>query len=307
MTQQGTYDKCGTCAYSNAPKDNLACVGCYAGRNYKPKEYRPKVNYSDARMVGGRRRIIFNPKYYLDVIVKKVIFNPPATIVLWADGFPKTVVKCQPGDTYDREKGLAMCIAKRMTGNRSSYCDVFKKWCGDDFITELGENIRINLIVTAATRAAYMHANGCIDIPNSVEGEDYLAKWIEETVDNYFPYRQDDKPFDEYIENCLRIAFGVDKNTWPKENPHVNINPIYETRKELRDEFLIRAAGEFQHMTTTGVIAPPADCLKARKYVVDVVDEYVNNPDVHTGDFWEYINIVFKHDFGKESNVKGEN
>ena len=63
--------------------------------------------------------------------IKKVIFNDPATIVLWADGI-KTVVKCQPGDTYDKEVGLALCIAKRAMGNQSNFNNVFKKWCGDE-------------------------------------------------------------------------------------------------------------------------------------------------------------------------------
>ena len=45
--------------------------------------------------------------------IKDVIFNNPATIVLWKDG-TKTVVKCQKGDTYNPELGLAMCIIKKM-------------------------------------------------------------------------------------------------------------------------------------------------------------------------------------------------
>lgn len=48
---------------------------------------------------------------------KKVIFNDPATIVYWPDG-SKTVVKCSNGDVYDREKGFAMCILKRVYGNK---------------------------------------------------------------------------------------------------------------------------------------------------------------------------------------------
>ena len=57
--------------------------------------------------------------------IEKVIFNKPATIVLWKDG-TKTVVKC--GDeAYDPEKGLAMCISKKALGNKGNYFDVFKK------------------------------------------------------------------------------------------------------------------------------------------------------------------------------------
>ena len=59
--------------------------------------------------------------------IKNVIFNDPATIVFWNDG-TKTVVKCQPGDSFDPEKGLAMAIVKKAYGNKGSYCNKLKKW-----------------------------------------------------------------------------------------------------------------------------------------------------------------------------------
>ena len=67
------------------------------------------------------------PTNYLPEI-KNVKFNGPATIVFWADG-TKTVVKCQDGDDYSEEVGLAMCIVKKVFGNTSKYNDIFKKWC----------------------------------------------------------------------------------------------------------------------------------------------------------------------------------
>lgn len=57
--------------------------------------------------------------------IKKVIFNDPATIVLWADG-TKTVVKCAKDEKFDPEKGLAMAIAKKAIGNEGWYYDIFK-------------------------------------------------------------------------------------------------------------------------------------------------------------------------------------
>ena len=59
-------------------------------------------------------------------LIKNVKFNPPATIVFWTDN-TKTVVKCN-GEDYDPEKGLAMCICKKMLGNKGNYYEVFKKW-----------------------------------------------------------------------------------------------------------------------------------------------------------------------------------
>ena len=59
--------------------------------------------------------------------IKDVIFNNPATIILWNDG-TKTVVKCGEGEVYDPEKGMAMAIAKKLLGNQGNYYDTFKKY-----------------------------------------------------------------------------------------------------------------------------------------------------------------------------------
>jgi hypothetical protein len=52
------------------------------------------------------------------VKAKQVIFNPPATVVLWADG-TKTVVKCDPDDEFDQMTGVALCYMKKALGNTS--------------------------------------------------------------------------------------------------------------------------------------------------------------------------------------------
>lgn len=59
--------------------------------------------------------------------IERVIFNDPATVVMWNDG-TKTVVKCQDGDTYDKQTGLLMCIAKKHFGNAGSFNDVLHEW-----------------------------------------------------------------------------------------------------------------------------------------------------------------------------------
>ena len=63
--------------------------------------------------------------------IKKVIFNDPATIVLWDDG-TKTVVKCSLGDTYSEWSGLAFCICKKLMGDE--FHKTFKYWCKEDEI-----------------------------------------------------------------------------------------------------------------------------------------------------------------------------
>lgn len=59
--------------------------------------------------------------------IKKVIFNNPATIILWSDG-SKTIVKCSDDEAFDEEKGLAMAISKKLLGNNGNYYNEFKKW-----------------------------------------------------------------------------------------------------------------------------------------------------------------------------------
>ena len=47
--------------------------------------------------------------------IKKVIFNSPATIIIWANG-EKTISKCGPNDDWDPEKGFAMAMLKHYVG-----------------------------------------------------------------------------------------------------------------------------------------------------------------------------------------------
>ena len=63
--------------------------------------------------------------------IKQVIFNDQTTVVIWFDDV-KTVVKCQKGDTFDKEKGLAMAICKRLFGNESNFNNLIKKYVNDD-------------------------------------------------------------------------------------------------------------------------------------------------------------------------------
>ena len=102
----------------------------------------------------SRATLIPKPTNYLPEI-KSVKFNGPATIVFWADG-TKTVVKCQDGDDYSEEVGLAMCIVKKAFGNTSKYNDIFKKWCNnydietddDDHVSETYKKFLDHVIKT---------------------------------------------------------------------------------------------------------------------------------------------------------------
>ena len=80
--------------------------------------------------VNGFKPVSFN---FLDLKkqtvpeIEKVYLNPPYTVVIWKDG-TKTKIKCQGGDIYDPEKGLALAISKKALGNKGSWYEVFKKF-----------------------------------------------------------------------------------------------------------------------------------------------------------------------------------
>lgn len=72
--------------------------------------------------------------YVTDEILPSIrdvkFFNNKTTVVWWNDG-SKTVVVCQDGDTFDKEKGLAMAIVKRAYGNKGNFNNVFRKFIYD--------------------------------------------------------------------------------------------------------------------------------------------------------------------------------
>lgn len=105
-------------------------------------------------------------KLYLNEITK-VIFNDPATIVFWRDG-TKTVVKCNPGDKFDPEKGLAMACTKKLFGNNGFYYDIFRKW--------LPEEEKEKLIGLDVFDALSRAITGSINIRERIQNLAELAK-----------------------------------------------------------------------------------------------------------------------------------
>lgn len=100
------------------------------------KDLKDRVKYpirvSNLEMVNAGESIRgnFYVDYYLtpdllDPVIKKVIFNPPATVLLWSDG-SKTVVKCGEQDEFDPEKGLVMAITKKLFGGKGNYYNKIK-------------------------------------------------------------------------------------------------------------------------------------------------------------------------------------
>lgn len=60
--------------------------------------------------------------------IDKVIFNGPATIVMWSD-HTKTVVKCQEEDEYSKQTGLLMCVFKKAFGAKNDLEKMLNELC----------------------------------------------------------------------------------------------------------------------------------------------------------------------------------
>ena len=122
-------------------KDGLRAA-CYVNESIIPKTLMEmdgscgKTNISREEAKEVMRRFVKDiyglqaPALINRLEIEKVIFNNPATIVFWSDG-SKTVVKCA-NEEFDKEKGLAMAICKRVLGNKGNYFNEFRKWIKDE-------------------------------------------------------------------------------------------------------------------------------------------------------------------------------
>ena len=128
-------------------------------------------------------------------IISSVIFNDPATIILWADG-TKTVAKTHGDDAFDPEKGFAVACAKKLLGNGDAFRMKFAKWApeaepnidgfkvGDRVIYRfnigtviaLSENGKIG--VDSARRRVYFHDCGGVPIKAGHRGTKGTSKWF---------------------------------------------------------------------------------------------------------------------------------
>lgn len=97
--------------------------------------------------------------------IKNVIYNPPATIVIWEDGM-KTVVKCNESDKYSKETGLLMCIAKKAFGNTGRFNDILEKWCWSKEDKEVLQDT----------------ADKCCDGERTIFDNPHVAKEIKDTL-----------------------------------------------------------------------------------------------------------------------------
>lgn len=73
--------------------------------------------------------------------IDKVYFGKGTTVIKWKNG-TRTKVKCQDDETFDKEKGVAMCIIKHMFGDIGYYNEIFKSLNLDENVTEIKPKIK---------------------------------------------------------------------------------------------------------------------------------------------------------------------
>ena len=105
-----------------------------SNKNVKPKESKetkkPIVKVEPKKVetptfYSKRNETKFTPLYMPRI--REVMFNDPATIC-WFEDNSKTVAIAGHGDKYDKETGLAICMLKRVLGNKE-YRRIMDKYC----------------------------------------------------------------------------------------------------------------------------------------------------------------------------------
>lgn len=100
----------------------------------------PPASPSEYMMVVGRIFADMMEMSMIGMTIKKVIFNPPATIVFWTDG-TKTVVKAND-EPFDWEKGIAMAYVKKSYGNnKGRYYNLFRRFKEEGERAQLGGSV----------------------------------------------------------------------------------------------------------------------------------------------------------------------
>ena len=94
--------------------------------------YEPPISYKDLMNIKYSGVIVSDNSVKIKSMdrklgIRKIIFNDPATIVIWDDG-EKTVVKTND-EEFSKEHGLAMAIAKRYFGSRSQFLKAVENGC----------------------------------------------------------------------------------------------------------------------------------------------------------------------------------
>lgn len=117
--------------------------------------------------------------------IEGIIFHGPCTIVKWSDG-DKTIVRCKNED-FDKEKGLAMAICKKMMGTnktKSNYYDIFKKWLPEEITADNSTHITRSFDILTAEEFANLIGEPLIAVTTACEFGAYkgakkiMGEWV---------------------------------------------------------------------------------------------------------------------------------
>ena len=122
-------------------------------------------------------RVEKEPSGYVLPEIKRIVFNPPATIVFWADG-SKTVAKCMDGQKFEEYAGFAVACMKKIFGSTTKAMEVM------DSVSV----VQTNKVTKAVKNAAKAFGVLSLDAQNAiaeidrVENSSYLPEEIQEAV-----------------------------------------------------------------------------------------------------------------------------
>lgn len=142
-----------------------------------------------------------------DSSISRVIFNDPATIILWADG-TKTIAKTHGDDAFDPEKGFAVACAKKLLGNGDAFRMEFSKWApeaepnidgfkvGDRVIYDHHIGTVIALSESGKIGVEFdkpgigLHSCGGVTLVAGHKGASGMCKWFTSKVIRHFQNRR---------------------------------------------------------------------------------------------------------------------
>ena len=145
--------------------------------------------------------------------IKKVHFSNGVTVVIFDDG-TKSIVKCQEGETFDPEKGLAMAICKKVLGTNksgSNYYDEFKKWLPKEEEKKEEKVGPIDVTLHTGHSVTLDLSNPCVGCTDRKNGCLTNCQKMQEYVDGI---REESKP--EPIEPGYFIKHSEERKNRPK-------------------------------------------------------------------------------------------
>lgn len=96
-------------------------------------------------LTNGYGNVVYSYKNEKPVKIKEIIYNPPATIVMWDDG-TKTIVKVTKDEIYNPIFGVLMAYYQKQSGMTKTqigkFCDNILKDCKEQIFNKIKKGSR---------------------------------------------------------------------------------------------------------------------------------------------------------------------